>query len=68
MLGVVRTSNVGASGPALGVRQVLRTMVASSASRVEKLCAGVPSSSVWRAAFASAALERLAGATGSRVA
>lgn len=34
------------------VRQVLRTMVASSASRVEKLCAGVPSSSVWEATFA----------------
>ena len=26
--------------------------------RVEKLCTGVPSSSVWRAALASAALER----------
>ncbi len=46
-LAVVRISKVGASGPALGVRQVLRTMVASSAIRVAKLCAGVPSSSTW---------------------
>ena len=30
-------SNCGASGAALGVRQVLRTMVASSASKVAKL-------------------------------
>ena len=55
-------------GRGVGVRQVLRTMVASSASKVEKLCAGVPSSSVWRATLANAFLERLAGATGSRVA
>src|ERR1019366_6439412 len=67
-LGEVRTSKVGASGLAWGMRQALRTMVASSSSRVRKLCAGVPSSSVWLATLASAALERLAGATGSRVA
>ncbi len=35
-------------------------MVASSASRVAKLCAGVPSARVWVAALASAAWERVA--------
>ena len=45
-LGVVTLSKVGASGPAMGVRQELRTMVASSASNVAKLWAGVPSGSV----------------------
>ena len=67
-VGVVTTSKVGASGPADGVRQVLRTMVARSASKVAKLCAGVPSGSVWRLALVYAAAERVAGATGSRVA
>jgi hypothetical protein len=67
-LGVVRTSKLGVSGAACGVRQVLRTMVASSASKVEKLCTGAPSSSVWLATLANAFLERLARATGSRVA
>ena len=43
-LGVVKTAKAGASGPACGARQVLRTMVASSSSKVVKLCAGVPSS------------------------
>ena len=59
-LGVVTTLKVGASGPALGVRQVLRTMVESSASKVAKLCAGVPSSRACRETLASAAAERLA--------
>ncbi|MCC7326598.1 MAG: hypothetical protein IT521_07320 [Burkholderiales bacterium] len=54
--------------PRLVVRQLLRTRVASSPSKVAKLCTGVPSSSVCRATLASATLERLAGATGSRVA
>ena len=48
--------------------QVLRTMLAKSASKVAKLCAGVPSSSVREATFHCAAGERCAGATGSRVA
>ena len=43
-LGVVRTSKVGASGPALGVRQVLRTMVASTAEAWMASCAGLPAS------------------------
>ena len=65
---VVSSSKVGASGPALGVRQVLRTTVASSAIRVAKLCTGSSSSSrlVWALRWAEA--ERWAGATGSRVA
>ena len=42
---MVVTSKVGASDSALGVRQVLRTMVARSAIKVEKLWAGVPSAS-----------------------
>ncbi len=46
LFGDVRISKLGTPGPALGVRQVLRTMVASSAIKVEKLCTGVPSSSV----------------------
>jgi hypothetical protein len=46
-LEIVERSNVGASGLALGVRQVLRTIVPSSSKSVEKLCVGVPSSS-WR--------------------
>ena len=65
-LGQVRTSKVGTSGAAFGLRQVLRTIVASSAISVAKLRAGVPSFSVWRAALFSAALERLAGATTQR--
>ena len=36
---------------------MLRTMVPSSWSKVEKLCAGVPSSSVRRATLASASLD-----------
>lgn len=59
---------MGASGLACGVRQVLRTMVASSAMRAEKLCTGVPSYCVWRCALASAALERVVDAMGSRMA
>jgi hypothetical protein len=43
-VGVVRISKVGASAAARGVRQVLRTKVARSAIKVEKLCTGVPSS------------------------
>jgi hypothetical protein len=59
--------NTGVSAAALDVRQVLRTMVPSSAISVAKLWAGVPSSS-WRfATLISAALERVAGATGWRV-
>ena len=54
--------------PALGVRQVLRTRVAISAIRVAKLCAGCSSSSCFVAALCCADAERLAGATGSRVA
>ena len=45
---MVRSAKVGASGPALGVRLVLRTRVPNSAIRVAKLCAGVPSSSARR--------------------
>lgn len=56
-LGVVTMSNVGASGLAPGVGQVLRTMLLSSAISVEKLCAGVPSSTV-RLATLSRALRR----------
>jgi len=37
---VVTISKVGLSGPCSGVRQVLRTIVAISAIRVEKLCTG----------------------------
>jgi hypothetical protein len=65
---VVVTSKVGACAPAFGARQVLRTMVASSAIKVAKLCAGVPSMSACVAALACAAADRVAGATGSRVA
>jgi len=50
-------SKVGASAPVWGARQVLRTMAASSASKVAKLCSGVPSRSVRLAAFASAFSE-----------
>ena len=67
-LGVVVISKVAASSAPLGARQVLRTMVESACIKVWKLCAGVPSSSVWLLAFYIAASERLAGATGSRVA
>src|ERR1700757_4266107 len=66
-LGVVTMSKVGASGPAPGVRQGLRTMLPSSAISVQKLCAGVPSSRVWLATLSRACCERCAGATGSRV-
>ena len=45
-VGLVMTWKVGASGATWGVRLVLRTMPARSASRVEKLCAGVPSPSL----------------------
>ncbi len=41
-------------------------MVASSASKVAKPWAGVPSSSTWAAALTKAELERLAGAAGWR--
>ena len=64
---VVVISKVGALGAALGVLQVLRTMVARSAIRVEKLCAGVPSMRRWVVALVCAEADRLAGATGSRV-
>ena len=60
---VVSNSKVGASGPALGVRQVLRTMVDSSAIRVAKLCTGSPSSSNFDVALALAEAERSAGAS-----
>lgn len=59
---------LGASGPALGVRQVLCTTVAISAINVAKLCAGCLSSSNFDAAKRCAEAERWAGATGSRVA
>src|SRR5262245_8977639 len=51
-----------------GTRQVLRTMVESSSRSVRKLWTGVPSSSCLELAFFTAAAERRAGATGSRVA
>ena len=41
-LGVVTMSKVGAWTSAFGVRHMLRTTVAGSAIRVEKLRAGVP--------------------------
>jgi len=66
--GVVRMSKLGASAAARGVRQVLRTRVARSAIKVEKLCTGVPSSRMCWETLASAVSERVAGATGSRVA
>src|SRR5471032_72925 len=66
--GLVVISKVGASGPAFGVRQVLRTRLASSAIKVAKLCAGVPSLRQWVADLACADADRWAGATGSRVA
>ena len=56
------TAKVGAFGT-LGVRQVLRTMVESSARAVRKLCAGVPSARALVVAFTSAACDRFAGAT-----
>ena len=59
---MVTTSKVW--GPAWGERQVLRTIVESSFTRVLKLCAGVPSSSVRVLALRLAASERWAGATG----
>ena len=40
---MVVISNVGAALALLDARQVLRTMVANSAFKVEKLCAGEPS-------------------------
>jgi len=40
---MVSTLNVGESDAARGVRQVLLTMVASSANKVAKLCIGWPS-------------------------
>jgi len=52
--------------PAFGVRQVLRTMVASSLMRVAKLWTGEPSSRRRRLILCKAASERMAGATGSR--
>jgi len=65
---VVRISKVGVFSVAIGVRQVLRAMVASSAIRVAKLCTGVSSSRMWRATLVKATLDRVAGATGSRTA
>ena len=46
VFGVVVTSKVGVSGAALGVRQVLRTMVVRLSRSVRKLCAGLPSARV----------------------
>ena len=66
-LGVVRTSKVGASGPAAGMRQMFLTIPLRSLSRVRKLWTWLPSSSVLESALCWAASERLAGATGSRV-
>ena len=63
---MVVISNGGASLRLLGVRQVLRAIVASSAIRVEKLWAGVPSLMVWVRALVRAKSDRVAGATGSR--
>ena len=59
---------VASPGRALLGRIVLRTMVARCASRRVKLIAGVPSASVRVCTLASAAGERLAGATGSALA
>src|SRR5262245_26548653 len=63
--GIVSMGNVEA---VCGTRHVLRTIVESSSRSVWKLCTGVPSSSCFEIAFSSAAAERRAGATGSRVA
>src|SRR5262249_8050296 len=60
-LGIVNIGNVEA---VCGTRHVLRTIVASSSRSVWKLWTGVPSSSCFELAFFSAAVERLAGATG----
>jgi hypothetical protein len=65
---VTTTSKVGVSVVALGVRQALRTTAANSAINVAKMCASVPSASVWLKALSCAASQRLAEATGSRVA
>ena len=65
--GVVTIWKLGVSGSAPCVRQVLRTTQASSSSRVRKLWAGLPSSRRWVEALRSAAAERWAGATASRV-
>ena len=66
---MVRMSKVGTlAGVLRGVRQVLRATVASSFINVAKLCAGVPSGSMWLETLCCAAAERVAGATGSRVA
>jgi len=48
---VVVIWKVGAPSGPLGARHVLRTMVERSAIKVEKLCAGLPSSSAWLATF-----------------
>ena len=58
--------NVASPILALAERIVLRTMVAMWASRRVKLIAGVPSASRRVCTLASAACERVAGATGSR--
>ena len=67
-LGVVIIRKVGSEGSAPWRRQVLRTIPESSAIIVWKLWATVLSSSRWVATLASAAFDRFAGATGSRVA
>ena len=66
LFAVVTISKVAELSPR--VRQVLRTMVGSSSSKVRKLCAGVPSSRRRVEALRYAACEWRAGATGSRVA
>ena len=59
--------NVASRCDASRRRKVLRVMVPSSPSSVEKECAGVLSSSLREWTFSSASAERFAGATGSRV-
>ncbi len=51
LLALVCTVKLGKFSAACGVRQVLRAMVAISAIKVEKLCAGVLSSRLCRAGF-----------------
>lgn len=61
-LAVVSSSKVGASAPALGVRQVLRTRVAICVIRVAKLCAGCSSSINFDAALRCAEADAAYGA------
>ena len=61
------TSNVEVDSPGSAARQVLRTIADSSASRVEKLCAGVPSASLPLCALMRAVSERFAGAVFSNM-